>query len=197
MPMLPYFSIPMVDVRDVIEAHLMALTHEKAPGKAPGSVHAWLTVNKHMLYHVSYLYHRCAQQSWWQTLWRPAEGYALPRLPLFLVVRITLSNCLARNTRSIRQDPLEAILVIFGRRALIFFLFESSWKKMKNDTTGMRMRSSDHFGDAKMSKRAPRSVEFNFCDRHRQFLQNERRRAYLQNVASDVLIFAKGLSYDL
>ena len=24
--------------------------------------------------------------------------------------------------------PLEAILVIFGRRALIFFLFESSWK---------------------------------------------------------------------
>ena len=25
--------------------------------------------------------------------------------------------------------PLEAILVIFGRRALIFFLFESSWKK--------------------------------------------------------------------
>ena len=40
MPMLPYFSIPMVDVRDVIEAHLMALTHEKAPGKARGSVHA-------------------------------------------------------------------------------------------------------------------------------------------------------------
>ena len=27
--------------------------------------------------------------------------------------------------------PLEAILVIFGRRALIFFLFESSWKRMK------------------------------------------------------------------
>ena len=26
----------------------------------------------------------------------------------------------------LRQDPLEAILVIFGRRALIFFLFESS-----------------------------------------------------------------------
>ena len=25
--------------------------------------------------------------------------------------------------------PLEAILVIFGRRALIFFWFESSWKK--------------------------------------------------------------------
>ena len=47
--------------------------------------------------------------------------------------------------------PLEAILVIFGRRALIF-LFESSWKKMKNDTTFVRMRSGDHLGDAKMSK---------------------------------------------
>ena len=54
----------------------------------------------------------------------------------------------------LRQDPpLEAILVIFGRRALIFFLFESSWKKMKNDATFVRMRSSDHLGDAKMSKK--------------------------------------------
>ena len=49
--------------------------------------------------------------------------------------------------------PLEAILVIFGRRALIFFLFESSWKKMKNDATLMRMRSGDQLGDAKMSKK--------------------------------------------
>ena len=93
----------------------------------------------------------------------------------------------------LRQDPpLEAILVIFGRRALIFFLFESSWKKMKNDATFVRMRSGDHLGDAKMSKRAPRSVEFNFfinCDRHKRFSQNERRRVDLQNVASDFLIF--------
>ena len=50
--------------------------------------------------------------------------------------------------------PLEAILVIFGRRALIFFfLFESSWKKMKNDATFVRMRSGDHLGDAKMLKK--------------------------------------------
>ena len=49
--------------------------------------------------------------------------------------------------------PLEAILVIFGHRALIFFLFESSWKKMENDTTFVRMRSGDHLGDAKMSKK--------------------------------------------
>ena len=51
----------------------------------------------------------------------------------------------------------------------------------------------------KYRKRAPRSVEFNFftnCDRHKRFSQNERRRADLQNVASDFLIFAKGLSCD-
>ena len=56
----------------------------------------------------------------------------------------------------LRQDPpppLEAILVIFGPRALIFFLFESSWKKMKNDATFVRMCSGDHLGDAKMSKK--------------------------------------------
>ena len=47
--------------------------------------------------------------------------------------------------------PPEAILVIFGRRALIF-LFESSWKKNENDTTFVRMRSGYHLGDAKMSK---------------------------------------------
>ena len=44
-----------------------------------------------------------------------------------------------------------------------------------------------------MSKRAPRSVEFNFfiiCDRHKRFSQNERRRVDLQNAASDFLIFA-------
>ena len=52
----------------------------------------------------------------------------------------------------------------------------------------------------KCRKRAPRSVEFNFlinCDSHKRFLQNERRRAYLQNRASRFLIFAQGLSYDL
>ena len=71
---------------------------------------------------------------------------------------------------------------------------------MKNDATFVRMRSGDHLGDAKCRKRAPRSVEFNFfnnCDRQKRFSQNERRRADLQNVASDFLIFAWGLSYDL
>ena len=57
---------------------------------------------------------------------------------------------------------LEAILVIFGRRALIF-LFESSWTNMKNYTTFVRMRSGDHLLETqKCWKRALRSVEFNF-----------------------------------
>ena len=63
-----------------------------------------------------------------------------------------LKTCL--GTQRVKAGPpLEAILVIFGRRALIFFLFESSWKKMKNDATFVRMRSGDHLGDAKMSKK--------------------------------------------
>ena len=52
----------------------------------------------------------------------------------------------------------------------------------------------------KCRKRAPRSVELNFfnnCDRQKRFSQTERRRVDLQKVASDFLIFAKGLSYDL
>ena len=64
---------------------------------------------------------------------------------------------------------------------------------MNNDTTFVRMRSGDHLGDAKMSKRAPHSVEFNFfinCDRHKRFSQNERRSVDLQKCASDFLIFA-------
>ena len=52
----------------------------------------------------------------------------------------------------------------------------------------------------KCRKRAPRSVELNFfinCDRQKRFSQIERRRADLRNVASEFLIFALGLSYDL
>ena len=59
-----------------------------------------------------------------------------------------------KRLRSLRQDPLEAILVIFGRRALIFFFcLKALGKKMKNDATLVRMRSGDHLGHAKMSKR--------------------------------------------
>ena len=63
-----------------------------------------------------------------------------------------LSSCAAQDVKAtLTQDPLEAILVIFGRRALIFFV-RKLLKKKKNVTTFVRMRSGDHFGDAKMSK---------------------------------------------
>ena len=45
---------------------------------------------------------------------------------------------------------------------------------------------------------APSNLTFFInCDRQKRFSQNERRRADLQNFASDFLIFAWGLSYDL
>ena len=143
-----------------------------------------------------------------KTRWRQSEGVERFN-PLALTAGAFLHAKEAFATTSyeirLRQDPpppppLEAILVIFGRRALIFFLFESSWKKKKNDTIFVRMRSGDHLRDAKCRKRAPRSVEFNFfinCDRHKRFSQDERRRVDLQNGASDFLILAWGLCYDL
>ena len=67
---------------------------------------------------------------------------------------------------------------------------------MKNNTTFVRMHNVDHLGDAKMSKRVPRFVEFNFfinCDRQKRFSQNERKRADLQNFASDFSILPRDL----
>ena len=60
--------------------------------------------------------------------------------------------CQFQSTK-LRQDTLGAVLVIFGGSFLNFFLFERSWKNLKNDTTFVRMCSSDHLGDAKMSKK--------------------------------------------
>ena len=76
-----------------------------------------------------------------------------------------------------------------------FFLFESYWKNMKNDTTFVRMHSGNHLGTKKCRKGAPRSVEFNFlinCDRQKRFSQNERRRVDLQNLASVFFNFCLG-----
>ena len=64
------------------------------------------------------------------------------------------------------------------------------------------MRSGDPLGDAKNVEKghlAPSNLTFLLinCDRQKRFSQNERRRADLQKVAWDFLIFALGLSYDL
>ena len=48
----------------------------------------------------------------------------------------------------LRQDPLEAILAIFGYKALIFF----GLKALGKNDSPIVLRSGDHFGDAKMSK---------------------------------------------
>ena len=71
---------------------------------------------------------------------------------------------------------------------------------MKNATAFVHMRSGNHLGNSKMSKKAPRAVEFNFFNtynRRKRVSQNERKRADLQKVASGFSIFALGLSYDL
>ena len=51
----------------------------------------------------------------------------------------------------LRQDPLEAILVISSRSFLIFFICLKGLEK--NDTTFVHMRNGGHLGDAKMSKK--------------------------------------------
>ena len=96
--------------------------------------------------------------------------------------------------------PLEAILAIFGRRALIFFCLKGLGKKWKMTPLLCACAVVITLETQKCRKRAPRSVEFNFfnnCDRQKRFSQTGRRRAGLQNVASDFLIFAWGLSNDL
>ena len=103
-------------------------------------------------------------------------------------------NHQAAKMSTLRQDPpLEAILVIFGRRALIFFCLKALGKKWKMTPLLCACAVVITLETQKCRKGAPRSVEFNFfnnCDRHKRFSQNERRRADLQNVASDFLIFA-------
>ena len=73
---------------------------------------------------------------------RGCPNFFLARVVVLLLLLLLLTS------KAGPPPPLEDILVIFGRRALIF-LFESSWYKMKNDTTFVRMRSGDHLRDAK------------------------------------------------
>ena len=46
------------------------------------------------------------------------------------------------------QDPAHVLVIL----VTAFDLLESSFKSMKNDTTFVRMHSSNHLGDSKMSK---------------------------------------------
>ena len=89
--------------------------------------------------------------------------------------------------------PLEAILVIFGRRVLIFFCLKGLGKKWKMTPLLCACAVVITLETQKCRKRAPRSVEFNFfinCDRQKRFSQNERKRTDLPKAASDFLTFA-------
>ena len=93
----------------------------------------------------------------------------------------------------LRQDPFEAILVIFGCRALISFCLKALGKIWKMTPLLCACAVVIALEMKKCRKRTPRSVELNFfinCDRHKRFSQNERRLADLQNHDSDFLIFA-------
>ena len=69
---------------------------------------------------------------------------------------------------------------------------------MKNHTTFVRMRSGDHLGDTKMSKRGTSLHRIIFLNRHKQkwLSQTQRKWADKQNFASDLLVFAPRLTYD-
>ena len=90
--------------------------------------------------------------------------------------------------RFLFRSLLEAILVTFGRRALIFLLlFESSWKNMKNDTTLCAWTVVITLETKNVEKRhlTPSNLTFlTNCDRRKGFSQNKRRRADLQNGTS-------------
>ena len=93
--------------------------------------------------------------------------------------------------------PLDAILVIFGRRALLFFCLKALGRYEKWHHFCAHAQWSSPWRRKKVDKGHLAPLEFNFfnnCDRHQRFSQNERRRADLPSVASDFLIFAQGLS---
>ena len=93
-------------------------------------------------------------EMWSTTLWRRGVHTSFRRLD-----RMTWQTWSSTSIRRfvlvnhLRQDhPLEAILVIFRCRALIFFLWKDS-ENMKNNTTFMRMRTGDYYGDTKMLRK--------------------------------------------
>ena len=104
------------------------------------------------------------------------------------------------QAKSLRQDPLEAILVIFGRRALIFFCLKALGKKWKM-TPLLRAGAVFITLETQTCRKKGSSLRrFNFsiyCDRQKRFSQNERGRADLQYIASHFLIVAQRLSCDL
>ena len=104
------------------------------------------------------------------------------------------------NLSAILIDFRTETAVIFGFLSLHFFFVWKLLENMKMTPLLCACAVVITLETQKCRKGAPRSVEFNFfinCNRQKRFSQNERRRAdlHVQNVASDFLIFAWGLSY--
>ena len=92
-----------------------------------------------------------------------------------------------------RTPPLEAVLVIFGRRALIFFVWKllKKYEKWHHFCAHAQWWSPWRRKNVEKGHLAPSNLSFfSNCDRRKRFSHNERRRADLQNFVSDVLIFA-------
>ena len=74
-------------------------------------------------------------------------------------------------------------------------------EKMKNDATFVRMRIGDHLGDAKNVEKghlAPSNLTFLKIALDRNGFPRLKEEGLIhKTVASDLLIFAQGLSYDL
>ena len=121
-------------------------------------------------------------------------------------VTSSISWCKVKMTKNSNQGgpdlrggggagPLfKAILVNFGRRASIFFV----WKLLEKYEKWHHFCAHAQWWSPSRRKNVEKghlgSVEFNFyinCDRQKRFSQNERRRVDLQNLASDFIIFAR------
>ena len=103
-----------------------------------------------------------------------------------------------RNTRTTLMS-FTAILVIFSRGALIFFVWKllEKYEKWHHFCVHAQWWSPWRRQNVGKGHLAPSNLTFLInCDRQKRFSQNERRRADLP-VASDFLIFAQGLSYAL
>ena len=77
------------------------------------------------------------------------------------------------KSRGVVQDPLEALLVIFGRKALIFLLLKALGKKWKITPLFCACAVVIILDTQKCRKKAPRFMEFNFltnCNRQKRLL---------------------------
>ena len=100
---------------------------------------------------------------------------------------------LSFSTKELRQDPLEAILVIFGRRALIFF----AWKLLEKSEKWHQFCAHAQWWSPWRRKNvekghlAPSNLTFLLIAIDRNgFRRVKEKRVDLQNITSEFLIFA-------